>query len=220
MSLPKTHYSISERFRGFLPVVVDVETGGFNSETDALLEISAVLLAMDSQGNLTPDDHLSFLIKPFKGSRVDQAAIDFIGQDPFSPFRLDYSEEKALNDIFTFIRAAIKKYKCNRAILVGHNAAFDLSFVNAGAKRIKAKRNPFHPFSCFDTCSLAGVAYGHTVLARACELAHISFNQEHAHSARYDAEKTAELFCKIVNQWRQLNEGIIANQAIKSNHSS
>ncbi len=211
--MTQNKYCISERFRGFLPVVIDVETGGFNAQTDALLEVSAALITMDDQGILKPDNNLSYLVKPFKGSCVEQAAIDFIGQDPYDPLRSDYSEEKALNDIFAFIRSAVKKYQCNRAILVGHNAAFDLSFINAAATRIKAKRNPFHPFSCFDTCSLAGVAYGHTVLARACALANIPFLQEHAHSARYDAEKTAELFCAIVNQWHTLTGGIIANQS-------
>ncbi|HAV68246.1 MAG TPA: ribonuclease T, partial [Alcanivorax sp.] len=43
------HPSLALRFRGFLPVVVDVETGGFDARNDALLEIAAVLLDMDAR---------------------------------------------------------------------------------------------------------------------------------------------------------------------------
>ena len=192
------------RFRGFLPIVIDVETGGFNAGTDALLEIAAVCIGMDKQGMLFLEDHLAYHIKPFKGARIEQSAIDFIGVDPFHPLRIDHMESKALPDIFDMVRSALKRYECNRAVLVGHNAAFDLSFVNACVERVKIKRNPFHPFSCFDTASLAGLVYGQTVLARACESAGIEFNKDSAHSARYDASKTAELFCTMVNRWKEL----------------
>jgi len=195
---------IASRFRSFLPVIVDVETGGFNAKTDALLEISAVTVGMNKQGYALVEDVMSYHIKPFKGSHIEQSAIDFIGIDPYHPLRIDHTEEKALNEIFAMVRTAIKRHQCTRAILVGHNAAFDLGFVNACAARLKAKRNPFHPFSCFDTASLSGLAYGQTVLARACETAGIEFNQDSAHSARYDAAKTAELFCAIVNKWKDL----------------
>jgi ribonuclease T len=50
---------MARRFRGFLPVVVDVETGGFNSRTDALLEIAAVLIDMDDDGQLYPGEPIS-----------------------------------------------------------------------------------------------------------------------------------------------------------------
>jgi len=88
--------------------------------------------------------------------------------------------------------------------MVAHNAHFDLQFVNAATERCEIKRNPFHPFSCFDTATLSGLAYGHTVLARACALAGIEFCNKSAHSAAYDAEKTAELFCAIVNKWKEI----------------
>ena len=185
-------------------MVVDVETGGFNAKTDALLEISAVTIGMDSKGNAIPEDSMSYHIKPFKGARIEQSAIDFIGIDPYHPLRIDHTEEKAMGEIFGMVRTATKRNQCTRAVLVGHNAAFDLGFVNAGAERVKIKRNPFHPFSCFDTASLAGLAYGQTVLARACEVAGVPFSQDNAHSARYDAAKTAELFCAIVNRWKEL----------------
>jgi ribonuclease T len=195
---------MAKRFRGYLPVVVDVETGGFNAATDALLEIAAVPLQMDEQGLLYPGETLAFHVEPFKGANIEEAAIKFTGIDPFHPLRIASPEPDAINSIFRGVRKAIKANGCKRAILVGHNAHFDHGFVNAAAERCDIKRNPFHPFSNFDTVSLSGLALGQTVLARACEEADIEFSNEEAHSARYDTEKTAELFCYIVNRWREL----------------
>ena len=192
------------RFRGYLPVVVDVETGGFNAATDALLEIAAVPIQMDEQGLLYPGETISFHVEPFEGANIEESAIKFTGIDPFHPLRIASPEQQAMESIFRSIRKSIKASGCKRAILVGHNAHFDHGFVNAAAERCDIKRNPFHPFSNFDTVSLSGLALGQTVLARACEEAGIDFSNEEAHSARYDTEKTAELFCFIANRWREL----------------
>ncbi len=198
------HPPISDRFRGFLPVVVDVETGGFNSTTDALLEIAAVTLAMDDDGILMPDETICHAVIPFEGANIEQAALDITGIDPNDPYRMALDEEEALKLLFQPIRSAVKEAHCSRAVMVAHNAHFDLGFVNTAVTRNNIKRNPFHPFSCFDTATLAGLAYGQTVLAKACEAAEIKFNNGKAHSAAYDAEKTAELFCGIVNRWKDL----------------
>lgn len=195
---------ISQRFRGFLPVVVDVETGGFNAATDALLEIAAVPLDMDDQGLVHPIETVAFHVEPFEGANIEEAAIKFTGIDPYSPLRIAHAEKDALQHVFRAIRKAVKSSGCKRAILVGHNAHFDHGFVSAAADRCAIKRNPFHPFSNFDTVSMAGLTYGQTVLSRACEAAGIKFDSQEAHSARYDAEKTAELFCTIVNRWQEL----------------
>ena len=195
---------ISERFRGYLPIIVDVETAGFNNATDALLEIAAVIIDMDDDGLLYIRDSVQANVKPFEGANLEQAALEFTGIDPFDPDREALDEKEALDKVFKPIRKAVKAAGCKRAILVGHNAAFDIGFVNAAAQRAQHKRNPFHPFSTFDTATLAGLAFGQTVLAKACNAAEIPFSNREAHSALYDAEKTAELFCHIVNRWRQL----------------
>lgn len=194
---------IAKRFRGFLPIVVDVETAGFNSNTDALLEIAAVIIYMDKNGSLRPAETHACHVEPFPGANLDPRALAFTGIDPDHPFRMALSEAKALEKIFTPIRKAVKASHCNRAILVGHNAGFDLGFINAAVERTKFKRNPFHPFSTFDTVSLSALIYGQTVLARSAEAASINWDEQEAHSAIYDAEKTAELFCHIVNHWQE-----------------
>ncbi len=193
----------AKRFRGFLPIVVDVETGGFYSRTDALLEIAAVIVEIDNSGRLRRGATHAFHVKPFEGSRLDPASLEVNGIDPWHPLRPAIDEGDALHRLFREIRTAIRAHGCRRAILVGHNAAFDLGFVNAAVERAAIKRNPFHPFSCFDTATLAGAALGQTVLARAAQLAGIDFDTREAHSAAYDAERTAELFCQICNSMHE-----------------
>jgi|TARA_R100000093_G_scaffold71329_1_gene46749 ribonuclease T len=195
---------MASRFRGYLPVVIDVETGGFNAATDALLEIAAVTLTMDEDGTLRPDETFDFHVDPFEGANIEQSALDFTGIDLESPDRPAEPESMVMPDLMKAIRRAVRAHGCTRAVMVAHNAHFDLGFVNAAVARCNIKRNPFHPFSCFDTATLAGLACGQTVLAKACRVAGIEFSNSAAHSAGYDAEKTAELFCYIVNQWKQL----------------
>ena len=195
---------IAGRFRGFLPVIVDVETGGVNAQTDALLEIAAVIVRMDWQGYLRPVGTLAHHVQPFPGARLDPASMAVNGIDPDHPFRFAVPESEALDAIFREIRREMRETGCTRAILVGHNAFFDLAFLNAAVARARIKRNPFHPFSNFDTVTLAGLAYGQTVLARALHAADIPWDEREAHSAIYDAERTAELFCQVINRWKDI----------------
>ena len=192
---------IAYRFRGFLPVVIDVETGGFNSQTDALLEIAAVLIGMDDKGRLHAAEQFFFNVEPFEGANLEPAALEFTGINPSSALRGAVPEKDAMAAIFSAVRAEVKRTGCQRAIVVAHNASFDQGFLNQAAARCNLKRNPFHPFSSFDTATLAGLVYGQTVLARACAAAGIAFNNKEAHSAIYDCERTAEVFCDIVNRW-------------------
>jgi len=196
---------MAQRFRGFLPVVIDVETAGFDARRDALLEIAAVTLEMDADGFVSRKDTFSSHVEPFPGANLDQESLEFTGIDPYNPFRMAVPENEALELVFKPVRRAIKDSNCNRAILVGHNASFDLSFLNAAVKRSGIKRNPFHPFSTFDTVSLAGLAFGQTVLARAVQAAGFDWNNEKAHSAVYDTERTADLFCSIINRWNEFH---------------
>lgn len=200
---------IASRFRGFLPVVIDVETGGFDKDRDALLEIAAVTLTMDEDGWLMPDETICCAVEPFAGANIEQAALDLTGINPDDPERNALPEHDAMTQVLQKVRKAVKSQQCKRAVVVAHNAHFDLGFVNAAIERCDIKRNPFHPFSCFDTATLGGLAYGQTVLAKACEAANIEFSNKEAHSAAYDAERTAELFCGIVNRWRELGGWLV-----------
>lgn len=197
---------LGKRFRGYLPVIIDIETAGFNAKKNPLLEIAAVIVEPDSDGFLTKTETHASNIIPFTGCEMDDAALKFTGIDPYHPFRMAIDEKEALSKIFKPVRHAIKRNECTRAILVGHNPAFDISFLNAAIERCKIKRSPFHPFSSFDTATLGGLAYGQTVLAKIAKAAELEWDSEKAHSAVYDAEQTATLFCKIVNRWKEMEE--------------
>ena len=202
------HTPMATRFRGYLPVVVDVETGGFDWNRHALLEIAVVPLDLDREGQLVPGVTTSTHVVPAPGMLIDPKSLEITGIIIDHPFRDAKPERVALDTVFAPVRAALKRHGCQRAILVGHNAHFDLNFLNAAVARSGHKRNPFHPFSVFDTVTLAGVAYGQTVLARAVQAAGFEWRAEEAHSAVYDTERTAELFCKIVNAWPRVDSPV------------
>lgn len=194
---------IAGRFRGYLPVVVDLETGGFNPNGDAILELAAVLLSYDG-ARLRHNHVLHYHVAPLPGTNMDPASLRFNGIDPYHPLRKARAEPEVFQDFFREVRKAVKNGGCSRAIIVAHNAAFDHQFIMSGANRNAIKRNPFHPFSFIDTASLAAVALGQTVLSQACSSAGIAYDSNEAHSALYDAEVTAALFCSIVNRWQDL----------------
>ncbi len=197
---------MADRFRGFLPVVVDVETGGFNAKTDALLEIAMVLLQYSPDGLLRRDETIRYHVKPFEGANLEPASLAVNGIDPHHPLRPAIEERDALQRIFREVRRSVRENRCSRAVLVGHNAHFDLGFLNEAVARSAIKRNPFHPFSCFDTATVCGIAFGQTVLARAAVAAGFGWDETQAHSASYDAEVTADLFCEAVNRYRDIFE--------------
>jgi len=196
---------IVDRFRGFLPVVIDVETGGFNAQSDALLEIAAVVLRLDD-GELVPAQSYRYLVKPYAGLNIEPASLRITGIDPWHPLRAAMDEIDALRELFRNVRREVRETGCKRAILVGHNASFDLGFLNAAVARNDIKRNPFHPFSSFDTATVGGMAFGQTVLRHAVEAAGLAWDEQRAHSALYDAEMTAQLFCAAVNRFRSIYE--------------
>lgn len=197
-----TKQPLNQRFRQFLPIVIDVETGGINAQTDALLELAAITLRLDEAGKFRTDQSCHLHILPFEGANLDPEALAFNKIDPYHPFREAMEEKEALTELFQFTKKALKHTDCQRAVLVGHNAWFDLLFLNNAVQRTGLK-SPFHRFTSFDTATLAAAHYGQTVLAKACKAANIPFNTNDAHSALYDTEKTAALFCKILNTWQK-----------------
>ncbi len=200
---------LSERFRGYLPVVLDLETGGFDHRCHPLLELSCVLLQFRGDALTIKAQH-SWHIEPYAGASIDPASLKVTGIDLDDPKREALAEDLVLKAFFKVVRAQIKAESCTRAIIVAHNAHFDQGFLNAAVERCNARRNPFHPFSVLDTASLAAVAYGHNVLSQACKLAGLEFDDKSAHTAAYDCERTAQLFLRIVNQWPQATNGSVS----------
>ncbi len=195
---------LAARFRGYYPVIIDIETSGLDPQCHAILEIAAIFPEMDEQGYLNSVDKIHFHVMPFEGAELDPKALSFTGIDPFNPLRNAVDEREALTEIFKKVRKYQKLNDCNRAIIVAHNASFDQGFINKATDRCKLKRVPFHPFASFDTASMAGLTLGQTVLAKACAEAGVDYNNKEAHSALYDTEVTAELFYYMVNRYKAL----------------
>lgn len=196
---------MNQRFRGFLPVIVDIETSGVNPAENALLEICAVLININNDGTFSKGEQIFEHIIPFEGAVLDENSLEFNKIDPFQPLRFAISEKEALTNIFNFIEKELNHQKCNRAVLVGHNAWFDLLFIKSAIARNKMK-SPFHAFTCFDTATLSALVYKQTVLSKSLYAANIPFDTSEAHSAIYDANKTAELFCSILNAWNNFDQ--------------
>ena len=206
-----TNAKLCDRFRGFFPVVIDIETSVFDPNLYAILDIASFTFKMDDNGWLELDETLQFHVQPFANAILEPTALAFNGIDPANPLRSAVDEKFALEEIFKMVRTGIKTNDCNRAVIVAHNAHFDHSFLMTAAERASIKRNPFHPFATFDTASLSGLVFGQTVLAKACETAQIPFDHKQAHSALYDTEKTAILFCEMVNRFKRLGGWPLAN---------
>lgn len=196
--------NLSKRFRGFLPVVMDIESGGVQSQTDALLELAAITIKMDDEGLIHPDQTYHYHVMPFPGARLDPESMAFNKIDVYHPFRFAVQEDQALREFFKLIQKECQQKRCQRAVVVGHNAWFDQHFLNAAVERCKITQNPFHRFTSLDTATLSALVYGQTVLSKALAAAGIPFNPDEAHSALYDAQATAVLFCEIVNKWQKM----------------
>ncbi|QCI26698.1 ribonuclease T [Buchnera aphidicola (Thelaxes californica)] len=204
MSKDVNSCSLNQRFRSFYPVIIDIETAGFNPKKHALLEIAAITLRMDKLGWIYKEKTIHFHIQPFIGSLINKNALTFNKIDPFNPLRGAISEIQALKKIFQLIHQGIKETKCSKAIIVAHNAMFDYNFLMAAIERTNIESNPFHPFATFDTASLSGLILGQTVLSKACKKAGLNFDNSQAHSALYDTTQTANLFCELVNRLKRI----------------
>ena len=202
----ETFHRMNRRFRGFMPVVIDVETGGTDCEKNPLLEVAAVFIKMDTNGVLcVADSCFCDHVIPFQGSEIEKKALEINQIDPDYPLRFPREEKDVIKDMFRKIEDQLQINMCKRGILVGHNAHFDLGFINAASRRCDLdENNPLHAFSVFDTVSIGALAYGQTILSMACDRAQIDFKGDEAHSALYDARKTAELFCTVANKWLYL----------------
>ena len=193
---------LKERFRKYLPVVVDLETGGFDSNSNAILEIAITLIEEEDNQLVVGDTH-RFHIEPYEGLIVEDESLKFTKINLDHPLRNAVSEEHALKELFKIINKNKNAYECSRAILVGHNAHFDSSFLNAAVERNNIKKSPFHPFSVLDTVTLGALATNQTVLARICEALDIDYDSKEAHSAAYDSDVTAKVFCEVINNYNE-----------------
>lgn len=190
---------IKERFRKYLPVVVDLETGGFDPKTNAILEIAATLIVKNEGTQLLDvGKTYRYHIEPYEGLVVEQESLDFTKINLNHPLRNAIAEKDALEELFKIINTERTANGCSRAILIGHNAHFDHSFLTEAVSRNNIKKSPFHPFSVLDTVTLGALHTKQTVLARICDVLNIDYDSKEAHSAAYDSDITAKVFVRLL----------------------
>jgi ribonuclease T len=190
----------AKELNGMLPVVVDLETTGVDYNQHAILEIACIFVHCDKK--LSPHESVFHEhVKAFSGAKTDPKAMSLHGIPLHHPFRFAKSEKEVLEALNEELGQQLQEQKCHRAILVGHNAHFDLSFLNASYNRTGVK-SLFHRFCVLDTVTLSAALLGETVLAKALYKTRIGFNPGLAHGALYDAKQTAKLFCHLMNSVR------------------
>ena len=188
----------NERFGGLLPIVVDMETSGINPDSNAILELASIVLYLNDKLDLQCGNFFSCHVRPFPSSKIDPSSMYINTIEIENPFRLALSEEEAINRLFRFVYMNLRNFGCRKAVLVGHNANFDLAFLESARKRYKID-SPFHTFTVIDTATIGAVFYGKTVLANVVNASNMRFNPKLAHSAIYDAKITTDLFCSVTN---------------------
>ncbi len=72
----KKNLVLKNRFRKYLPVVVDIETGGFDPIVNAILEI-AITLIEEKENKFVPGETFRHHIQPFEGSIVEKESLEF-----------------------------------------------------------------------------------------------------------------------------------------------
>ena len=189
---------LSKRFRGFLPIVVDIETAGFDPNKNAILEIAVIFMDYADTVLVTTDTFHEHII-PEPGLILDPEALEFTKIIPDHPFRFAVSEKAMLASLRDKIQQQCALTGCSRAVLVGHNGQFDLSFIQAALIRQEMSML-LHRFLVFDTATLSAAFLGETVLARAVRRSGKPFDEKEAHGALYDATVTAELFAHLINR--------------------
>ena len=98
------------KFRKYLPVVVDLETGGFTPSSDAILEIAITLINYDREFSVGETHR--FHIDPFPGLKIHQDALEFTKINLEHPLRNAVSEQEALQSIFKIINQTIFFINC------------------------------------------------------------------------------------------------------------
>lgn len=158
-------------------VVVDIETTGLNPRTDKITEIAACKVV---KGEIV--DQFSALVNPEINISQDIAELTGITNEMVKDAeKIDSVFDKFLDFM-------------DDAIIVAHNASFDISFLKEAAKRLNTEFNP----TTVDTLALSRGLMPNLLkykLDVVCNELNIELKKHHRASA--DAEATAMIFIKL-----------------------
>ena len=164
-------------------VVFDIETTGFSPVNNKIIEIGAVKIR---QGEIT--DRFSVFV------------------NPGVPIPFEIEKLTSINDSMVMdappIEVILPQFLdfCQDAVLVAHNANFDMSFIMENAKRQGISRK----FTFVDTLGIARVLLTHQAKHTLDAVAKtLSISLENHHRAVDDAECTAHIFLKFSAMLRE-----------------
>ena len=164
-------------------VVFDIETTGFSPVNNKIIEIGAVKI---QQGEIT--DRFSVFV------------------NPGVPIPFEIEKLTSINDSMVMdappIEVILPQFLdfCQDAVLVAHNANFDMSFIMENAKRQGLSRK----FTFVDTLGIARVLLTHQAKHTLDAVAKtLSISLENHHRAVDDAECTAHIFLKFSAMLRE-----------------
>lgn len=194
-----TYYDSNKEYNTY--VVFDIETTGLSSKNDKITEIGAVKI---ENGMIT--DRFSELINP--EITIPEVVVNLTG-----------ISNELVSDKPTIEEIIPKFYEFSKeAVLVAHNAKFDISFIRREYKDNNLEFN--HPI--LDTLVMARALLSDLKrfnLGTLCK--NLGISLVGAHRAVNDAEATAEMFIKLIEKFKREKEFTFdnLNEEIKSIHS-
>ncbi len=171
-------------------VVFDIETTGFSPVNNRIIEIGAV--------------------KVEKGKITDRFS-SFVNPDVPIPFEIE--KLTGINDSMVmdapFIEQVLPEFLafCGGAVLVAHNASFDMGFIKENARR----QNMAREFTYVDTVGIARILLPHQAKHTLDAVAKtLGISLENHHRAVEDAEATAEIFVKFIPMLKEAGADTLA----------
>ena len=180
-------------------VVFDIETTGFSPVNNRIIEIGAVKvkqgeIAEKFSAFVNPDVPIPFEIEKLTGIN------DSMVKD--APYI-----EQVLPEFLAF---------CQDAVLVAHNAGFDMSFIKENVLRQGLSRR----FTCADTLGIARILLPHQAKHTLDAVAKtLGVSLENHHRAVDDAQATAEIFVKFIPMLKQAGADTLAKVNAMGNSS-
>ena len=171
-------------------VVFDIETTGFSPVNNRIIEIGAVKVS---------------------GGGISDRFSSFVNPDVPIPFEIE--KLTGINDSMVmgapFIEEVLPEFLafCKDAVLVAHNANFDMSFIKENALRQNIRRQ----FTYVDTVGIARILLPHQAKHTLDAVAKtMGVSLENHHRAVDDAEATAEIFVKFISLLKEAGADTLA----------
>lgn len=165
-------------------VIFDLETTGLSNRLDEIIEFGAVKMK-----DREVIDRKQLFVNPKRSIPAHISSLTHINQS-------DVDAAKPIEDVFDDLKQWI-----GDAVLVAHNATFDVGFMNAAARKLG---KPEFSNPVIDTLPLAHAMLDlkRYRLGNVCRHYGVKYDGEGAHRADYDAEVLSQVLCHMLNAYK------------------